>query len=168
MPIVSVDRYTRPQIQADRDSLYVFGDNLARRGGAPDANGWSNPRAGQAAACRNEPNAVGIPTKRLPSMDEAAFFTDADLDRVRPVIQDGFRRLAEHLRAGGTVVLPSAGIGTDRAQLASRAPLIRAFIDRCFDHLRAVAAESPSTPVAPAPAPAEPAPRDLRSRLLGN
>jgi len=167
MPIISVDRYTRAQIQADRDSLYVFGDNLARRGGAPDANGWSNPRAGQAAACRNEPNAVGIPTKRLPSMDESAFFTDDDLERVRPVIQAGFRRLADHLRTGGTVVLPSAGIGTDRAQLAARAPSIRDYIDRCFDHLRTVAAESPATPgVAAAPA-VDTAPQNLRSRLLG-
>jgi hypothetical protein len=150
MPIVVVERYERSEIQANRQNLYVFGDNLARAGGAPDASGWSNPRAGQAAACRNEPNAVGIPTKRAPSMREDAFFVDADLDQVRPVIQAEFRRLGDHLRAGGTVVLPSSGIGTDRAQLAERAPRIRAFVDRCFAHLRSIEAA--------APAPAEPAP----------
>ncbi len=166
MPIVVVERYTREQIRADRHSLYVFGDNLARAGGAPDASGWSNPRAGQAAACRNEPNAVGIPTKKAPSMNESAFFSDADLDAVKPVIQAEFVRLADHLRAGGTVVLPSAGIGTDRAQLAERAPRIRAFIDRCFDHLRTIGEESPAgLPPAAAPATSVPfigTPRRLR------
>ncbi|MFZ3481990.1 hypothetical protein [Sphingomonas sp. 3-13AW] len=146
MPIVTVERYTRSEIRAHREHLYVFGDNLARAGGAPDANGWSNPKAGQAAACRNEPNAVGIPTKRAPSMKEDAFFTDADFDRVQPIIQAEFRRLADHLRAGGTVVLPSAGIGTDRAQLAQRSPRIREFIDRCFAHLRGIEAQSPGEP----------------------
>ena len=152
MPIITVERYTRPEIRANREFLYVFGDNLARAGGAPDANGWSNPKAGQAAACRNEPNAVGIPTKRAPSMREDAFFTDADYDRVLPIIQAEFRRLGDHLRVGGTVVLPSAGIGTDRAQLAQRAPRIRAFIDRCFDHLRSIEAQAPSAPASPSTA----------------
>lgn len=144
MPLVTVHRYSRPEIQANPKSLYVFGDNLARAGGNPDANGWSDPRAGQAAACRGEPNAVGIPTKRRPSMDEDAFFSDKDLDQVRPIIQAEFRRLAEHLRAGGTVVLPTAGIGTDRAQLAHRAPAIRQFIDRCFAHLHGIASTTAS------------------------
>ncbi len=164
MPIITVERYTRPEIRANRQNLYVFGDNLARAGGAPNASGWSNPRAGQAAACRNEPNAVGIPTKRAPSMKEDAFFTDADFERVQPVIQAEFRRLADHLRAGGTVVLPASGIGTDRAQLAQRSPRIRTFIDRCFDHLRSVEAQaqSPSTPSTP---PAGAAPTGVRRQV---
>lgn len=142
MPIVTVERYERHEIRADRHSLYVFGDNLARTGGAPDASGRSNPRAGQAAACRDEPNAVGIPTKKLPSMKDGSFFSDADFDAVKPIIQAEFVRLADHLRAGGTVVLPASGIGTDRAQLAERAPRIRQFIDRCFAHLRTINEES--------------------------
>jgi len=142
MPIITVERYTRPEIRASRHSLYVFGDNLARAGGAPDASGWSNPRAGQAAACRNEPNAVGIPTKKLPSMKDGSFFSDDDFDAVKPIIQAEFVRLADHLRAGGTVVLPASGIGTERAQLAERAPRIRQFIDRCFAHLQTIHEES--------------------------
>ena len=153
MPIVTVERYTRPEIRANRDRLYVFGDNLVRAGGRPDASGWSNPKAGQAAACRDEPNAVGIPTKRLPSMEERAFFTDDDFDEVQPLIRADFRRLADHLAAGGVVVLPAAGIGTDRAQLAKRAPRIREFLDRCFAHLEEIAAKQPGD--APAPAPAD-------------
>lgn len=137
MPIIRVPCYTREEIRAHPDRLYVFGDNLAERGGEPDRLGRSNPRAGQAAACRGEPNAVGIPTKRLPSMRAEAFLTDADFDDVRPIIVERFRRLAAHLAAGGVVVLPEDGIGSGRAQLSERAPQIAAFLSRCFAHLEA-------------------------------
>jgi hypothetical protein len=73
-------------------------------------------------------------------MEASAFFDDGDFERVQPIIQAEFRRLADHLRTGGTVVLPSAGIGTDRAKLVTRAPRIRAFIDRCFAHLQEISA----------------------------
>lgn len=141
MPIIRIERLVRSHIRAHPEILFVFGDNLARKGGFPDKTGWSNPRAGQAAACRGEPNAVGIPTKRFPSMDTRSFFANDDLERVRPIIQSEFRRLASHLRAGGTVAIPTAGIGTDRAQLAERAPHIRNYIDRCFDRLEIIAGE---------------------------
>jgi hypothetical protein len=139
MPIIRIDRLDRNVIRSNPTVLYVFGDNLARQGGYPNRDGWSNPRAGQAAACRGEPNAVGIPTKRQPSMRTDAFFSNEDLEKVRPIIQAEFRRLAEHLRSGGTVAIPTSGIGTERAQLAERAPVIRTFIDACFDHLNLLA-----------------------------
>lgn len=123
--IVIVQRYTRSDIQANPDRLYVFGDNMTRLG-----------RGGQAAECRGEPNAVGIVTKWYPTNDPVAFFCDADLEKVRWSIQDSFRRLAGHLEAGGTVVWPADGVGTGLARLHTRAPAIAAYIDRCFRHLR--------------------------------
>lgn len=124
MPLITVQHYTREEVRSHPDHLYVFGDNDARAG-----------FGGQAGACRGEPNAVGIPTKRRPAMSAGSFYADADLDRVRPVIQAAFRRLSAHLAAGGTVVWPADGVGTGRAALAEHAPAIRAFIDRCYDHL---------------------------------
>lgn len=44
---------SRAYVRANRDKLFLFGDNLERRG-----------FGGQAAAMRAEPNAVGIPTKK--------------------------------------------------------------------------------------------------------
>lgn len=137
MPIVTMKRYSRQDVRSRPGDLFVFGDNLAERGGEPDAQGRSNPRAGQAAACRNEPNAVGIPTKRAPSMRPGSFFTDDDLNEVRPIIQDRFRRLADHLRKGGTVVWPEDGIGSGRANVAATAPAIAAYLAQCEAHLRA-------------------------------
>lgn len=119
--------FTREQLRREPGRLFIWGDNLARFGGA------NNPRSGQAFACRGEPNAVGVPTKRLPSMDDNAFFCDADNAAGTAIVAEidaAFIRLAEHLEAGGTVVWPADGIGTGRAQLQRRAPAIWARIER--------------------------------------
>ncbi len=73
MPIIREPRITRQMVREHPDRLFVFGDNLARVG-----------YGGQAREMRDEPNAVGIPTKKLPTMTEGAFFSDADVA--------GFRR----------------------------------------------------------------------------
>lgn len=113
MPIEFVDRYTRPLVQASPDKLFVFGDNEARAG-----------LGGQAAACRYEPNAVGITTKLRPNMHPNSFYTDADWLHWREANRPAFARLHVHLINGGTVVWPKDGIGTGLAELATRAPRI--------------------------------------------
>lgn len=119
--------FTRAQLQRESDCLFAWGDNLARYGGA------NNPKSGQAFACRGEPNAVGIPTKRLPSMKDEAFLSDADNapdSQVVAEIDAAFQRLAAHLADGGTVVWPHDGIGTGRALLQRKAPAVWARIER--------------------------------------
>lgn len=123
-----VRRYSRAEIQANRDKLFVFGDNLTGLG-----------RGGQAKECRGEPNAIGIVTKWHPTNDAGAFFYDHELERVRPFIQASFRRLAEHLQSGGTVVWPADGVGTGLARLNETAPTIARFIERCRAHLESMA-----------------------------
>lgn len=112
-------RYQQHIIRQDlRDNpqwLYVFGDNMTRLG-----------LGGQAARMRGEPNAVGIPTKRRPSMAEEAFFTDRDLHPFIIASRDDIKRLRAH---SGTIVWPMAGIGTGRAQLERRAPKIWVVIE---------------------------------------
>lgn len=122
--IITAKRYTRAEIQAHPDRLYVFGDNVSTLG-----------RGGQARECRGEPNAIGIPTKWHPMMDEQSFFTDDALSKVAPRIKAEFRTLDAHLDAGKDVVWPADGIGTGLAQLQQRAPAIAAFIERCRQHL---------------------------------
>jgi hypothetical protein len=50
--IIRVARITREMVQADRNTVYVFGDNVARHG-----------LGGQAKAMRGEPNTIGVSTK---------------------------------------------------------------------------------------------------------
>jgi len=119
----------RQMLKDAPDTLFVFGDNLRRAG-----------MGGQAAEMRGEPNAVGIPTKIAPSMAPDAFFTDADLPKALDAFAEGFARLDAHLRAGGTIVVPEAGIGTGRAQLGQRAPKIHEVLTRAMDALDRAAA----------------------------
>lgn len=119
-----VRRYSRAEIRANPEKLFVFGDNLTGLG-----------RGGQARECRGEPNAVGITTKFHPGNDPADFVYDHHLPTLRPMIQAQFRRLAEHLQGGGTVVWPVDGVGTGLARLPETAPTVMAFIDRCRAHL---------------------------------
>lgn len=101
------------------DKLYVFGDNLARRG------------TGGQAIIRYCQNAIGVATKRLPSMAEDAFFTkDTSLRIVAGDIASVFETFA---RGSYTkIVLPTDGLGTGRAQLQERAPHILAAINKVF------------------------------------
>lgn len=117
----------RADLRAEPDTLFVFGDNMARRG-----------FGGQAKEMRGEPNAVGIPTKMLPATTPDAYFTDTSWFDVRPRIDEAFDRLEQHLRRGGDVVFPTDGIGTGRAQLATRAPAIAAYILARQAHLNRI------------------------------
>lgn len=107
------ERITREMLQAEPDTLFVFGDNMVRRG-----------FGGQAKEMRGEPNAVGIPTKRHPTMRNNAFFTDADFGEWWPVARFEFKRLAEHHKMRASIVWPAAGIGTGLAKLETAAPKI--------------------------------------------
>jgi hypothetical protein len=119
MPVVFKERIERSDLRAHRDVLFVFGDNEARVG-----------MGGQAAACRGEPNAVGVATKRAPSMSESALWSDDDFTRCAAIIDRDLAKAIAHLKRGGTVVFPKAGIGTGLSRLPERAP-------KLMDHIRA-------------------------------
>jgi len=110
---------TREYVRANRDKLFLFGDNLERRG-----------FGGQATAMRREPNAIGIPTKKSPSYRDDAFFSDDEFEQNKASIDAAFaeimRAITDSIRV---IVIPSDGLGTGRAQLERRAP-------RTFAHLQ--------------------------------
>jgi hypothetical protein len=122
--------FTPARCRAEPGALWVFGDNAARAG--------RGPKAGQ-AYIRDEPNAVGIVTKRMPNNDPQAFLNDAeDFEDFLAMVAPAFERLARHLQAGGIVVWPRDGIGTGRAQLAARAPRIWAALERARVRLEGI------------------------------
>jgi hypothetical protein len=116
---------TRENVRANRDKLFLFGDNLERRG-----------LGGQAAAMRGEPNAIGIPTKKSPSYRSDAFFSDDEFEKNKTAIDAAFaevsRAATDSIRA---IVIPSAGLGTGRAQLAKRAPRTFAYLHQKLTEL---------------------------------
>jgi hypothetical protein len=108
--------YSPALCQRHPDKTFVFGDNTQRFG------------MGGQAVIRNEPNALGVATKRKPAMTEAAFFkegVEADIDNVLADLA----KVWAQLKDGGTVVIPvttdgKVSLGLDRAQLRERAPSV--------------------------------------------
>ncbi len=124
-------RVTRDDLKANPTTLYVFGDNMARRG-----------MGGQAREMRGKPNAVGVPTKWAPTRDSRDYFTDNDYDtngRIANVLKIAFDRLEAHLRSGHNVAIPADGLGTGLAELPTRAPRIHAYIEDRIRQLQEIA-----------------------------
>jgi len=104
---------TRKYIQQHPEIIFVFGDNLEERG-----------FGGQAAECRGEPNAFGIPTKYYPKMDTEAFFSDKDCMLLCYVIDKAIRNIPNDGRE--IYVLPRIGAGL--AQMPKRCPRIYKYL----------------------------------------
>lgn len=104
------------------DSFVVFGDNLINKG-----------RAGQ-AIIRYEPNSIGVPTKKLPSMNANAFFSDSNLEYKKvSVVLEKLKKLDV---AGKTIILPSEMFGSGLAQVSIRAPKIWKLIQDFYEHAK--------------------------------
>lgn len=103
--------WTRAEVAADTEHIYLFGDNLAGYG-----------RAGQ-ACIRELSNAIGIPTKHRPSMDPDAFFDDANLWKHKKRIDAAFRAIP-----AGSVCIYHAQIGCGLAEMPERCPQTYAYL----------------------------------------
>ncbi len=102
---------TREYVRANPDKIFLFGDNLERRG-----------YGGQAAAMRGEPNAIGIPTKNSPSNKDDAYFSDDEFDQNKTAIDAAFAEVTRAItNSSRVIVIPWDGLGTGRAQLKKRA-----------------------------------------------
>lgn len=63
---ICTELYTPKLLRANPEKVFTFGDNMKAFG-----------KGGQ-AIIRDEPNAFGIPTKRYPSKDNWAYFSDKE------------------------------------------------------------------------------------------
>lgn len=117
MPVIRQKMIFRDDLKANPNALYVFADNEARAG-----------LGGQAKEMRGEPNAVGIRTKRVPSMSDDAFWSDAKAAKYYTMIQEDFEPVAKHLGLGKIVVIPADGLGAGLAELEKRAPQVARYL----------------------------------------
>lgn len=100
----------------------VFGDNLLRKG-----------KKGQ-AIIRDEPNSYGIPTKRLPSMGESAFFSDKGDEYL--IVKDCLVELWDLHLQNETIVLPENAVGSGLADLKNKSPIINKLVERFWESAR--------------------------------
>lgn len=106
----------RPELLAKhRSAIFVFGDNLLRKG-----------KKGQ-AVIRDEPNAFGIATKVKPSTTDDSYFNDADERHKEAIIMD-IERLVKLRSSGKYIVFPKAGIGTGLSKMPEKCPELFRFL----------------------------------------
>lgn len=108
------DRIIRADLRAEKDKIFLFGDNLLEWG-----------FGGQAKEMRGEENAVGIPTKKAPSNNSNSFFTDKEFASNKNSIDEAFGKIP----ADKTIIIPKAGLGTGLAQLEEKAPRTFAYLN---------------------------------------
>ena len=106
------------------DGIFIFGDNEARRG-----------KGGQAKELRGLDNAYGIRTKKRPSLDESAFWSDKTYKTNIKMMSEDFLEAFMAAGGGGTLYVPQNGIGTGMAQLKSRAPKTYKWLKTFLDNL---------------------------------
>ena len=112
-----VNIYARAHVRLVPEMLVIFGDNIQEEG-----------MGGQAAQCRGEPNAFGIPVKWAPARTPNAFFDDGDIIQVGRLITGKFQDVRDRLLHGKDVAYPFSGIGTGLARLESTAPKIMSLV----------------------------------------
>lgn len=117
------DNITREYIRNNPKKTFLFGDNLQKKG-----------YGGQAKEMRGEPNCIGIPTKKKPTMDNDAFFTD---DEFKENVHHIDKAIKEVTKLGNNViVIPSSGIGTGMAKLEEKAPRTFQYLKDKLDNLQ--------------------------------
>lgn len=116
MPVKYIKWFTRESLQAEPMERFVFGDNCARVG-----------YGGQAAACRGEPNAIGVATLYAPGD-----FYRPDDPRALLIVASDLHRVAMALNEDRTVYAPVDGLGTGLAQLPKHSPALHRLIVAFF------------------------------------
>ena len=118
--------WTINDVRTNKNFLFIFGDNDVKRG-----------KGGQ-ATIRDEPNAIGIPTKKFPDMREYSFYTDRELKTNIIGINVAYNNIINKLRTKKYlgIVLPNGGIGTGLADLPKRAPITFAYLQKIIDCIK--------------------------------
>lgn len=116
MPISYMNWYTRELVRAEPEARFVFGDNIRRIGDA-----------GQASACRDEANAIGVATLYAPG----EYYRAGDPLALSAVSSD-LSLVAFALAEGRIVHAPVDGLGTGLARLPEHAPELHRLIVAFF------------------------------------
>lgn len=124
MPIITQKFIFRSDLQANTSVLYLFGDNLVRTG-----------YGGQAKEMRDEPNAVGIATKRAPGRRDQDYFSDDTIEANKDLLDADFMPAYVHVAMRGLLVIPADGLGTGLSELPTRAPLTNQYLEAWIDRL---------------------------------
>ena len=122
--IVQTEWFSLEQCAENPNNLYVFGDNLQRKG------------TGGQATIRFASNSFGIVTKRKPNNNPDAFFSDKS-DEEKQLAED-VNNLIETIKNStvyDTVVLPADGLGTGLSEMPTRSPFLFKWLSKTLASL---------------------------------
>lgn len=100
-------KFTRAMVEKETDKVFIFGDNFE------DAKTGYVPKTTQ-AQIRGLDNAIGISTKHNRGTKEDSYLSDADLAMFVKHVDEQIQKAID---SGKTIVIPSDGIGTGKADL---------------------------------------------------
>jgi len=109
--------WTVEAVDADSKKLYIFGDNNIGEG------------CGGQAIIRNLDNSLGIPTKKLPTMKNDAFYSDEEFTDNKIHIDNSIKLIKQNASKYVAVVFPKDGFGTGLAKLPEVAPKTFAYVE---------------------------------------
>ena len=118
--------WTREEVETQKDKVFLFGDNTDDR-----VNTHYIPTKTQ-AVIRGLDNAIGIDTKKDRKTNKSSYFTDADFNQFKIQVDQA---VAQAIATGKTIVIPSDGIGTGKAELPTRAPKLYAYLQKKLSEL---------------------------------
>ena len=104
--------------QNNPEAIIVFGDNLIGKG-----------KKGQ-AIIRDCSNSYGVPTKRLPSMQDGSFFSD--LESEYNLVKERLSNLWKEHTDGKEIILPITKIGSGLGDLQNKSPKIYKMIESFY------------------------------------
>lgn len=107
--------YSKELLQNNPHKIFVFGDNLQRKG-----------KGGQ-AVIRYERNSFGVATKVKPSTSVGSFFDDSNPNHYK-AIEDDLLELKE-IGKDTTLVFPSGGLGNGLSQMHLRCPKLFSYMN---------------------------------------
>ena len=102
--------WTTSDVIMNPKALFIYGDNNIGKG-----------KGGQ-AIIRDLPNTFGIPTKKYPSNNSNAYYTDAEIIENIRRIRSAINSIVYLSSRYEYVVLPENGFGTGLADLPRKAP----------------------------------------------
>jgi hypothetical protein len=111
--MIVLENYYSPEMCREHiDWLFVFGDNLLRKG------------TGGQACIRGIRNSMGIPTKNAPSWEPRAYFSDEAFESQKKAIDESIEAIVKYywLNEYECLVMPKEGLGTGFAYLKSKSP----------------------------------------------
>ncbi len=121
--------WTEEDVEEMSEYLFLFGDNDIKKG-----------KGGQ-AIIRDEPNTIGIPTKKLPNNHPDSFYYDTEYDENIIKIDKAFGNVVEKAKLYKGIVLPKDGFGTGLAKLKYYAPKTLEYINCKVEELKKILSE---------------------------